>query len=69
MLDWIKRLGIAKCYDQRVGLSDRALALLREDFAVLNDLSAGVAECWNDLRQIAGEGPGFDPDWEKNTQM
>lgn len=28
-----------------------------------------LSECWNDLRQIAGEGPGFDPDWEKKTQM
>ncbi|HEX4459810.1 MAG TPA: DUF4132 domain-containing protein, partial [Polyangia bacterium] len=22
-----------------------------------------VSECWNDLRQIAAEGSGFDPDW------
>ncbi len=28
-----------------------------------------LSECWNDLRQIAGEGSGFDPDWEKKTQM
>lgn len=28
-----------------------------------------LSECWNDLRQIAAEGPGFDPDWEKKTQM
>jgi uncharacterized protein DUF4132 len=28
-----------------------------------------LSECWNDLRQIAGEGPGFDPEWEKKTQM
>jgi hypothetical protein len=28
-----------------------------------------LSECWNDLRKIAAEGPGFDPDWEKITQM
>jgi HEAT repeat protein len=27
-----------------------------------------ISECWNDLRQIAAEGPGFDPDWEKEAQ-
>lgn len=27
-----------------------------------------LSECWNDLRQIAAEGPGFDPEWEKKTQ-
>ena len=27
-----------------------------------------LSECWNDLRQIAAEGPGFDPDWEKKSQ-
>jgi hypothetical protein len=26
-----------------------------------------LAETWNDLRSIAAEGPGFDPDWEKRT--
>jgi hypothetical protein len=24
-----------------------------------------LSECWNDVRQIAAEGTGFDPDWEK----
>jgi hypothetical protein len=28
-----------------------------------------LGECWNDIRQIAGEGPGFDADWEKKTRM
>jgi hypothetical protein len=28
-----------------------------------------LSECWNDIRQIAAEGPGFDADWEKRTQM
>jgi len=28
-----------------------------------------LSECWNDLRQIAAEGSGFDPDWEKKTQI
>ena len=26
-----------------------------------------LSECWNDLRQIAAEGTGFDPDWEKKS--
>lgn len=26
-----------------------------------------VSECWHDLRVIAAEGTGFDPDWEKKT--
>jgi hypothetical protein len=28
-----------------------------------------LSECWNDIRTIAAEGPGFDPAWEKKTQM
>ena len=28
-----------------------------------------LSECWNALRQVAAEGPGFDPDWEKKTAM
>jgi hypothetical protein len=28
-----------------------------------------LSECWNDLRQIAAEGPGFDAEWEKKAQM
>lgn len=27
-----------------------------------------LSECWNDIRQIAAEGSGFDPEWEKKTQ-
>jgi hypothetical protein len=26
-----------------------------------------LVECWNDMRTIAAEGPGFDPEWEKKT--
>jgi hypothetical protein len=26
-----------------------------------------LSECWNDLRLIAAEGPGFDPEWEKKS--
>ncbi|MDQ3623145.1 MAG: DUF4132 domain-containing protein [Verrucomicrobiota bacterium] len=26
-----------------------------------------LSESWNDLRLLASEGPGFDPEWEKNT--
>lgn len=29
--------------------------------------AALLAETWNDLRSIAAEGSGFDPDWEKKT--
>ena len=28
-----------------------------------------LSECWNDIRTIAAEGPGFDPGWEKKTSM
>ncbi len=28
-----------------------------------------LSECWNDIRAIAAEGTGFDPAWEKKTQM
>jgi hypothetical protein len=28
-----------------------------------------LSECWNDLRQLASEGPGFDSEWEKKTAM
>ncbi len=27
-----------------------------------------LSECWNDLRIIAAEGPGFDPEWEKKAE-
>jgi len=27
-----------------------------------------VAESWNDLRQMAADGSGFDPDWQKKTE-
>ncbi len=27
-----------------------------------------LSECWNDLRSIAAEGTGFDPDWERKVQ-
>jgi len=38
-----------------------AAMLLSEVPAVL------LSECWNDLRTLAAEGPGFDPEWEKKT--
>jgi hypothetical protein len=28
-----------------------------------------LAECWNDIRMAAAEGPGFAPDWEKQTEF
>ena len=28
-----------------------------------------LAECWNDYRQIAADGTGFDPEWEKKGLM
>lgn len=28
-----------------------------------------LTECWNDYRQIAAEGTGFDPEWEKKGLM
>jgi hypothetical protein len=27
-----------------------------------------LAECWNDIRAIAAEGTGYDPEWEKKTE-
>lgn len=27
-----------------------------------------LSECWNDMRLMAADGPGFDPDWEKKAQ-
>jgi hypothetical protein len=36
---------------------------------VLGDVPAVLlSETWHDLRSIAGEGGGYDPDWERNTQ-
>jgi hypothetical protein len=28
-----------------------------------------VSECWQDMRQLAAEGTGFDPEWEKKTEF
>ena len=28
-----------------------------------------LSECWNDLRMLAAEGTGFDPEWEKKTGL
>ncbi len=28
-----------------------------------------LSECWNDFRQMAAEGPGYDADWEKKSQF
>jgi hypothetical protein len=28
-----------------------------------------LTECWNDYRQIAAEGTGYDPEWEKKGMM
>jgi hypothetical protein len=28
-----------------------------------------LAECWNDFRQMAADGPGYDHDWEKKSQF
>ena len=25
-------------------------------------------ESWNDIRDIASDGPGYDPDWQKSTE-
>jgi hypothetical protein len=35
----------------------------------LGELPAGLlSECWNDMRLIAGEGSGFDPDWQSKVE-
>jgi hypothetical protein len=28
-----------------------------------------LSECWNDLRQIAVAGTGFDPEWAKKAEL
>ena len=28
-----------------------------------------VSECWQDMRLLAAEGTGFDPEWEKKTRF
>lgn len=28
-----------------------------------------VSECWNDMRLLAAEGTGYDPEWEKKTEF
>jgi hypothetical protein len=28
-----------------------------------------VSECWHDMRLLAAEGTGFDPEWEKKTEL
>ena len=28
-----------------------------------------LTECWNDYRQLASEGSGYDPEWEKKAKM
>ena len=28
-----------------------------------------VSECWQDLRLLAAEGTGFDPEWEKKAEF
>jgi hypothetical protein len=28
-----------------------------------------VSECWHDMRLLATEGTGFDPEWEKKTEF
>jgi hypothetical protein len=28
-----------------------------------------LSECWNDIRMAAADGPGFAPDWEKQTEF
>jgi uncharacterized protein DUF4132 len=57
---------------------DRPVALLSLAFAPLAEGSwqGGLAdvpavllsECYNDIRLMAAEGSGYDPDWEKKTQ-
>jgi hypothetical protein len=43
------------------GLEPARMALGQVPSVLLN-------ECWTDLRTIAADGKGFDPDWEKKVQ-
>lgn len=62
---------------------NRTVSLTNLHFARVSDAASGgnqekmmlsevpsvlLSECWNDIRTIAAEGLGFDPDWEKKTQ-
>jgi hypothetical protein len=48
--------------------SDGAQRFQTQEECVLGEVPAVLlSECWNDLRSIATEGPGFDPEWEKKV--
>lgn len=35
----------------------------------LGEVPLGIlSECWNDMRLMAAEGPGFDPDWQSKVE-
>jgi len=62
---------------------NRTVALLRLYFSRKTDSSGPyneeltlgelprvlLAECWNDIRMAAADGPGFAPDWQKQTEV
>jgi hypothetical protein len=49
-------------FQARAGDNERTLLALGEVPTVL------LSECWNDMRLMAADGSGFDPDWDKKTQ-
>jgi len=48
-------------FKARTGDNEQTMLVLGDVPKVL------LSECWNDLRLMAAEGSGFDPDWEKKT--
>ena len=56
----------ALCFN-RVGEGDGDFGEMKMQ---LSDVpSVLLSECWNDIRAIAAEGPGFDAGWEKKTGL
>jgi len=43
MLDWLKKLGGGKPFENKVGLDEKAQKLLAMDFAPLDDLAPDIA--------------------------
>ena len=68
-----RKLKIARKFYGDDALIDRCIVTLMSNRGLLLVGEPGTAksmlsECYSDLRLIAGEGKGFDPDWRKKTE-
>jgi hypothetical protein len=61
-----RTVALTHLHFDRVG--DGASGDSQEKMTLSEVPSVLLSECWNDIRTIAAEGPGFDPDWAKKTQ-